>query len=214
MIAWLRGRLRDRREGGYVVLDVGGVGYLVQVPTGVAAERPLGAEVELHVHTVVREDALLLFGFDDPVALRVFEVLLTVSGVGPKVGLAILSTLPPGELVAAVETGDVGRIRKAHGVGKRLAERLAVELRGKLDKIPGLAPVHGASATAGGSSRDGAPEGRVWEDLRSALGNLQFRSKEVDAVVETLRAQAPPPPEPAPAFDALLRAALRELRGP
>lgn len=213
MIAWLRGRLRDRREGGYAVLDVGGVGYLVQLPTGVAADAPLGAEVELHVHTVVREDALLLFGFDDPVALRVFEVLLTVSGVGPKVALAILSTLPPGDLVAAVETGDVARIRKAHGVGKRLAERLAVELRGKLDKIPGLVPTDGA-ATGGAVRPRRGLEGRVWADLRSALGNLQFRPKEVDAVVESLRAAAPPPPAPEPAFDGLLRAALRELRTP
>jgi len=211
VIAWLRGRLRDRREGGFVVLDVGGVGYLVQVPAGVVAQAPLGDEVELHVHTVVREDALLLFGFEDPVALRVFEVLITVSGVGPKVALAILSTLPPGELVAAVETGDVARIRKAHGVGKRLAERLAVELRGKLDKIPGLgAPSDGDAAPAPAR----ALEGRVWADLRSALANLQYRPKEVDAVVEALQASTPPPPAPPPVFDALLRAALRELRKP
>lgn len=205
MIGWLGGRLKARDAEGRLLVDVQGVGYSVAVPLAVGGQVELGQPIELWVHTHVREDDLALFGFEDEVQLQTFRALIAVSGVGPKVALGVMSQTPPGELAAAVADGDVARLSKAKGVGKRLAERLAVELKGKLDFVPALAaPVKAAVKGARKS-----PAERVWEDLRSALANLQYRPKEIEAALGQVQAELG---EGAPEFDAALRKALGILR--
>lgn len=132
MIGFLRGTV-VRRTGDQIVVEVGGVGYLVSVPGG-ALERVgrVGAAAELHVHTVVRDDQLALFGFLDPRELELFELLIQVDGVGPKVGLAILSTASLDVLRQAILGGEVGPIRKAPGVGPRTAQKVIIDLQPKL----------------------------------------------------------------------------------
>lgn len=205
MIGWLGGRLKARDADGRLLVEVQGVGYAVAVPLTVGAQTELGAPIELWVHTHVREDDLALFGFEDEVQLQTFRALIAVSGVGPKVALGVMSQTPPAELAAAVADGDVARLSRAKGVGKRLAERLAVELKGKLDFVPALAaPVKTAAKGARKS-----PAERVWDDLRSALANLQYRPKEIDAALGQVQAEAD---GGAPDFDAALRKALGILR--
>lgn len=132
MIGYLRGTV-IRRTGDQLVVEVGGVGYLVSVPAG-ALERVgrVDATAELHVHTVVREDQLALFGFLDPAELDLFELLIQVDGVGPKVGLAILSTASLDVLRRAILSGEVGPIRKAPGVGPRTAQKVIIDLQPRL----------------------------------------------------------------------------------
>ena len=201
MIAWLRGTLRARGEGGKLIVDVGGVGYAVLVPVGVAADVALGETVELHIHTHVREDQLNLFGFEDELSLETFLVLNGVSKVGPKLALNVLSGIGAAQLVDAVETQDLARLTSISGVGKRLAERLAVELKGKLPDA------HGGTASPTTPRGPASREPSTFRDLRSALANLEYRPKEVDAVTQALRQSQPEAP-----FDELLREALRVLR--
>lgn len=183
MIGWLGGTLKARDAEGRLILDVGGVGYLVSVPLSVGGQTALGERLELWVHTHVREDEISLFGFEDEVALQTFRALTAVSGVGPKVALGVLSQTPPSELAAAVADQDLARLSKAKGVGKRLAERLAVELKGKLDFVP-VAVVEAKPGPKVGRS---TPADRLAEDLKSALGNLGYRPKEVEAVLAQLK---------------------------
>ncbi len=205
MIGWLSGKLKMRDADGRLVIDVQGVGYIVSVPLTVGAQTELGQPLELWIHTHVREDDIALFGFEDDVQLQTFRALTAVSGVGPKVALGVLSQTPPSELAAAVSEGDVARLSRAKGVGKRLAERLSLELKGKLDFVPMVAAQ--AKATPKISSRK-TPAERVWDDLRSALANLQYRPKEVDAALQQLRDEQ----DGLPDFDASLRKALGILR--
>ncbi|MGH7922068.1 MAG: Holliday junction branch migration protein RuvA, partial [Candidatus Dormibacteraceae bacterium] len=138
---YLRGTV-VRQAGDQVVVDVAGVGYLVSVPAG-ARERVgrVGATAELHIHTVVREDQLALFGFLAPEELDLFELLIQVDGVGPKVGLAILSTASLDVLRRAILAGEVGPIRKAPGVGARTAQKVIIDLQPKLVAQGGAAGV-------------------------------------------------------------------------
>ncbi|MGM0577736.1 MAG: Holliday junction branch migration protein RuvA [Myxococcota bacterium] len=205
MIAWLRGVLRARSDD-HVVLDVQGVGYRVTVPVGVAAQTPLGEDVQLFVHTHVREDQIALFGFEDEGQRTAFDLLLAVSGVGPKLAVGILGDIGPGELATAVETGDVKRLKKAPGVGKRLAERLAVELKGKLPKAGIAASSGGAASGPVRATRVAAHD--VWADVESALLNLDFRKHEVEGALSGLRQDHDETKD----FDTLLRAALGALR--
>lgn len=207
MIGWLGGNLKARDSEGRLVLEVGGVGYLVSVPLSVAADVAIGAPLELWIHTHVREDDLALFGFEDEVELQTFRALTAISGVGPKVALAVLGQTPPAELASAVLAGDIARLSRAKGVGKRLAERLAVELKGKLDFVPVLAVTETKKATVKAGRK--TPTERVWDDLRSALANLEYRPKEIDAVLaQVLEELDGEPPE----FSAALRKALAILR--
>jgi len=203
MIGWLKGALRGRDADGRVVVDVGGVGYVVAVPLSVLGQAELGDTVELHVHTHVREDEIALFGFEDDVQIQTFRALLAVSGVGPKVALGLLGALSPGELAAAVVAQDVARLSKAKGIGKRLAERLAVELKGKLEFVP--AALTPAPMVAKKPAK-AAPRGI--DDLRSALVHLEFRPKEVEAALAEVREAYPDGAD----FDTLLRRALALLR--
>lgn len=132
MIASLRGQI-TARGADHVTLEVGGVGYKVFVPRHPTAAAPL-----LYTHQVVREDGQFLYGFETQEELALFELLIAVSGVGPRAGLAILSVSRPADVAAAIGAGDVAALARAPGVGKKTAERLIVDLRGKVSALGGL----------------------------------------------------------------------------
>jgi Holliday junction DNA helicase RuvA len=133
MIGRLRGTLVDKSDGS-VLVEVGGVGYIVAVtPRTLTNLPPRGEQAVLHTHLHVREDQLSLFGFDTNADKDLFALLLGVSGVGPKVGLAILATMTPDQLRMAVVTGDTAALTAVPGIGKRSAEKLMVELRPKME---------------------------------------------------------------------------------
>lgn len=203
MIGWLRGVLRHTGDG-VLIVDVGGVGYEVHVPLGTAADVPLGGEVQLWVHTHVREEMLALFGFETLAQREVFEVLIGVTGVGPKLAVGILGDISTEGLHQAVETGDSKRLKKVSGIGPRLADRLGLELKGKLGKISGL----GAGAPASTAQATRLAAGDVWGDLESALTNLQYRPIEVQSALGQVRREHPDATD----FDMLLRASLAALR--
>jgi Holliday junction DNA helicase RuvA len=178
MIASLRGPLLESRPDG-VVIEAGGVGYAVTITTAAQRGLPaLGATAFLLVHThAVQDGALQLFGFADAEERRLFETLLSVQGVGPKVAMAILSSLPTGDLVRAIATSDIATLTKIRGIGRKTAERIAVELR---DKI-GISVGEGAVATLPGA----IPPGRIGE-VHGALTALGYKPSEFDAVLAKL----------------------------
>jgi holliday junction DNA helicase RuvA len=181
VIARLTGRLIEK-QATRLVVDVHGVGYDVQVPLSTFYRLPEpGAEVTLRVHTHVREDALSLFGFGSALEQQVFERLIGVSGIGPKLALAVLSGIDAADLVRAVQAGDVGRLTLIPGVGKKTAERIGLELKGRL-------PQPLAAELAAGA--DGPPgDTTLRADLVSALLNLGYHralaDKAVDAALKT-----------------------------
>ncbi len=149
MISFLRGTLLEKNPA-HVIVDVGGVGYelAVSVPTFTHLPDP-GGEVKLRVHTHVREDALLLYGFLTADEKALFEKLISVSGIGPKVAMGVLSGLPSADLVGAIRGGQTDRLVRIPGVGKKTAERIVLELRDKLDGIAGVsAPAAATKAAA------------------------------------------------------------------
>ncbi len=179
MIASLRGPLLESGPEG-VVLEAGGVGYAVTVTAAAQRALPaLGATAFLLIHTHATQDGpLQLFGFADADERRLFETLLSVQGVGPKVALAILSSLPTGELVRAIAAGDLVTLTKIRGIGRKTAERIAVELR---DKI-GI----GEGGTGGGMALPGSvPQGRMGE-VHAALTALGYKPSEFDAILAKL----------------------------
>ena len=173
MIARLRGELAELGED-RVCVDVGGVGYDVAVPTRVLAGLRLGDPLTLHVHTHVREDAILLFGFASPREKETFERLLTVSGIGPKLALACLSGMSAEDLGRAVAGNDVRALSSISGVGKKTAERMVLELRGKLALVPVAGGVAVAQPVAPGPAGNDA--------LALALAQLGYKRTEIDAV--------------------------------
>ncbi len=197
MISHLRGALLEKNPN-TVVVDVHGVGYEVTIPVSVYTSLPgVGAEVALHIHTHVREDALLLFGFISAADKALFEKLISVSGIGPKLAVTALSGLAAGDLIAAIRTGAVDQLVKIPGVGKKTAERMVLELRDKLDSI-------GAPARAAVShSSFNATE----EDTISALMNFGSTRAAAEAAVTKARAA-----EGGNDFDALFRRALKLVR--
>jgi holliday junction DNA helicase RuvA len=186
MIAHLRGTLIEKDLEGGVVLDVNGVGYAVTVTAWAYRGLPvLGSEARLHIYThAVQDGPLQLYGFADGDERRIFETLLSVQGVGPRVAVAILSGLPAGELVRAIVGGDVARLTQIRGVGRKIAERLAVELRDKIGVVA-------SSPSGGGGSLPGAPPpGRIGE-VHGALVALGYRPNEFEAVLPGLDAGLP-----------------------
>jgi Holliday junction DNA helicase RuvA len=198
VIAHLSGTLLDKQVQRLVV-DVSGVGYAVHVPlsTFYGIGEP-GASVSLHVHTHVREEALQLFGFATSFELQVFERLISVNGIGPKLALAVLSGIEPAALVRAVEQSDLGRLTNIPGIGRKTAERIVIELR---DRLPKATSVASDTATSPGDD--------TREDVLSALANLgwsrQTAEKTVDKVLRRSEADA--------GIEAILREVLRELAG-
>ena len=199
MIGWLQGPVRGRRED-RVIVEASGVGYVVLVPSRIAIATEIGDTLTLHIHTYVREDQLTLYGFTDEEELATFDVLTTVKGVGPRMAVSILDGISPDELVLAVEEGDIARLKSCKGIGKRMAERLALELKGKLPEASGVA--------SGAGSGGAAPRGAIWRDLESALSNLQSRKKEIELALTQLQMEQGDSED----FDGLLRAALGLLR--
>ncbi len=198
MIARLSGTLAEKHLQRLIV-DVAGVGYDVLVPlsTMYAIGDP-GSRVALRIHTHVREDALQLFGFATALEQHLFEKLISVSGIGPKVGLSVLSGIEPEELVRAIRGGDVTRLTRIPGVGKKTAERLVVELKDRLPQTDVTAP--DAPATAPGDD--------VRDDLISALVNLGYQPATVDKAVDKVLHAAEDR-----SFEPLLRATLKLLMG-
>jgi Holliday junction DNA helicase RuvA len=138
VIASIRGTLLERGEG-FVVVEAAGVGYQVNVTTGTLVSLPaVGEEVRLHTRHVVREDAQLLFGFAERDELKLFDLLIAVNGVGPRIAIAVLSGLSPVRFAAAVRDENLGAITSVPGVGRKTAERLVVELRDKLGFLPAM----------------------------------------------------------------------------
>ncbi len=198
MIALLTGRVAAIEEGRCIV-DVGGVGYLVQASTRTLAALPAPPAVaRVLVETLVREDAILLYGFLDSAERDWFRLLTTVQGVGAKVALGILSALAPAQLAAAIAAGDRGALTRAPGVGARLAVRLLTELREKAGALPtgeAFAPVLPSG------------EGGVAQDALSALLNLGYRRPEAQAALGRVIARLGDDA----ALDAVIRDALKEL---
>ena len=196
MIAHLRGRVLEKHPNRLIV-DVGGIGYDVQVPlsTFYSTGDP-GAEIALRIHTHVREDALALFGFITPLELTMFERLILVNGIGPKLALVVLSGIDALDLVRAIERNDVARLVVIPGVGKKTAERICVELRDRLPKDLDRATGE-TTATPANAMRD---------DLVSALSNLGYHRQTIDKVIDQLFDSAKEQ-----RFEDLLRGALKQL---
>ena len=193
MIARLSGRLVDKSPNRLVV-DVGGVGYEVLVPLSTFyGLGDAGAAVTLRVHTHVREDALALYGFASELEQALFERLIGVSGIGPKLALAVLSGIDTGELVRAIRSQDVARLTRIPGIGKKTAERIGLELK---DRLPE------AAAAPAGVSEDGGTR----DDLLSALVNLGYNRQVADKAIDVVLKKSPAAP-----FEDLLRDILRGL---
>ncbi|MPY90478.1 MAG: Holliday junction branch migration protein RuvA [Luteitalea sp.] len=201
MIARLRGRLLDKHPNRALV-DVQGVGYDVHVPLATFTRiGEQGDEVTLRVHTYVREDQITLFGFATALEQQIFERLIGISGVGPKLALAVLSGLNPVELVQAIERGDLARLTSIPGIGRKTAERIALELR---DRLPiGIAVEAGAEE----ATTDAPGDRSLRTDLLSALTNLGYHrplvEKAVARALENGGAEL--------SFEQALKRALREL---
>jgi Holliday junction DNA helicase RuvA len=199
MIGQLRGRLIDKRPN-QVLVDVSGVGYLVQVPLSTyAALGDIRNEVTLLIHTHVREDALALYGFLTSREKHLFEMLLSASGVGPSLALKILSGMSVEELVPAIRNSDLGRLTKIPGVGRKTAERMVVELKDKLDSVT-VAEVERPVASS--------PAG-IEADVVSALVNLGYDARAAEAAVTEAKRETP-----SNNFEKLLRASLQVLSAP
>ncbi len=171
MIAHLRGRLIVKHPN-QAIVEAGGVGYDVTITVPTFSELPnLGSDVALHIHTHVREDAIALFGFVHPEEKQLFEKLLSVSGIGPKLAITILSGMPAAEMVGAIRGNDVARLTKIPGIGRKTAERMVLELRDKLKDF-GLTPAV-------------APSSAIEEDVLSALTNLGYQRPLAEKAVAT-----------------------------
>ena len=201
MIAFLRGKLLEA-DGEAVVIDVAGVGYQVLVSASTAAALSVGGgeQTQLYVHThFVKDEPLRLYGFTDVSERALFQTLISVQGVGPRVALAILAGIQPGELVRAIATGDVARLTQVKGVGRKTAERLALELREKILTLPAGKGVAMAPAPVP-KSRPSGPLG----DVYGALIQLEYKPAEIEPVLVGL--------DPANPIADLLRDAIVALK--
>ncbi len=188
MIAHLRGKLLEKHPN-QAVVETGGVGYDVTISIPTFSElTSVGSEVAFHIHTHVREDQLALYGFGRPEEKQLFEKLITVSGIGPKLGITILSGMPADDMVSAIRGSDIARLTRIPGIGKKTAERMVLELR---DKLPpqGADQVHAIPSLSA-----------VQEDVLSALVNLGYPRAAAEKAVSSVEKNGP--------FDAMFRAAL------
>lgn len=198
MIAFLRGKVLEKHPG-QTILDVGGVGYDVIIPVSTYTKLPDdGSEARLYIHTHVREDALALFGFATKEEKTVFEKLIGVSGIGPKLAVTVLSGLATADLVGAIRSGDLVRLTRIPGVGKKTAERMVVELRDKLDLLPG-GEMKKASAVPAMSDLE--------QDVLSALMNLGSQRPAAEAAILKLKNNGAPED-----FETYFRRALELVR--
>jgi Holliday junction DNA helicase RuvA len=202
VIAWLAGTCREIGGDG-VVIDVQGVGYEVRLPERDRIVARAGERIELRVHTEVREDAIELYGFTDAAGRELFRLLLSVSGVGPKGAMALLSALEPGELALAVRDERHATLTRAKGIGKKTAELICLKLR---DRLPPDLVVGPRSSTAAGAM----PRHPAARDVLSALHNLGYKPAAADQAMRSALDTGATPPD----FDGLLRATLALLKRP
>ena len=198
MIALLRGTLVDKNPNRLIV-DAGGVGYDVQVPLStfyVLGE--LGTAVTLRIHTHVREDAIALFGFATPLELTLFERLIAISGIGPKLALAVLSGIEPADFIKAIRSQDVARLTAIPGIGKKTAERIGLELK---DRLPATLTAPGPEGAA-----PTRPEDQLRDDLLSALVNLGYQRPLAERAIDTVLQRSN-----GAGFEAALREVLKGL---
>ena len=198
MIAHLQGRLLDKSPN-RIIMDVQGVGYDVHIPLSTFYELgEVGTEVSVRIHTHVREDSLALFGFATAVERQLFERLIDVGGVGPRLALAVLSGIEPPDLIDAVRRADVARLTAIPGVGRKTAERISLELKDKLAAMATLMsePVDAAAASAGD----------LRADVLSALLNLGYHRPLAERAVAAALEE-----EPSRSFEQVLRKALRNI---
>ena len=192
----LRGVLVEKHPN-QAIVETGGVGYDVAIPVSTYTHLPdAGSEVRLRIHTHVREDALLLYGFLTEDEKALFERLIGVSGIGPKLAVTILSGLAAPDLIAAIRRGEVDRLVRIPGIGKKTAERLVLELRDKLPAATGAAPETPAAAFS-----------PVAQDVLSALLNLGCARPQAETAVRKARAAGAPDD-----FEPLFRRALELVR--
>jgi Holliday junction DNA helicase RuvA len=195
MISRLRGTLLEKQPD-QAVIDVGGVGYAVAIPVSAFAQLPdEGEEVHFFTYLQVREDILALFGFLTEIDRKLFEMLITVNGVGPKLGVTILSGLPAPELLDAIRAGDGARLQRVPGIGRKTGERIILELREKMAKIE--AP----------SKPGGAPGSAVDHEVISALVNLGCNRAAAEKAVDEARQKGAPAE-----FEPLFRMAMELVR--
>ncbi len=188
MIAHLRGKLLEKHPN-QAVVETAGVGYDVSISIPTFSElTSVGSEVSLHIHTHVREDQLALYGFGRPEEKQLFEKLITVSGIGPKLGITILSGMPADDMVRAIRVNDIARLTRIPGIGKKTAERMVLELRDKL-------PPQGADQV-----REVPSLSATQEDVLSALVNLGYQRASAEKALSSVEKNGP--------FDAMFRAAL------
>jgi Holliday junction DNA helicase RuvA len=193
MIAHLRGSLLAKRPN-QAIVEAHGVGYDVAISVPTFSELPAaGADVALHIHTHVREDALSLYGFLRLGEKHLFEKLLTVSGIGPKLAITILSGMPADEMVGAIRGGDLARLTRIPGIGKKTAERMVLELRDKLPVLAGTSETATALATP------------MEEDVVSALVNLGYQRAAAEKALQAVRGKG------AQSFELLFRESLGTL---
>ena len=197
MIAFLRGRVLDKHPN-RVVIDVNGVGYELYVPLSTYYHvGEAGMEIALHVHTHVREDAIQLYGFLTTLEQQLFERLIAISGIGPKLAVAVLSGIDSNELVSSIQRADVARLTRIPGIGKKTAERLVLELKDRLADVAQPATIDGAERAQIDHARG---------DLISALENLGYHRPLAEKAVDAVRARDGSTP-----FEDALKGALREL---
>jgi holliday junction DNA helicase RuvA len=194
MIAHLRGRLLAKHPN-QAIVEAGGVGYDVTISVPTFSDLPaLGGDVALHIHTHVREDALALYGFLQPSEKQIFEKLISVSGIGPKLAITILSGMPADEMASAIRSNDVAKLTRIPGIGKKTAERMVLELRDKLPQTtPGETPSM-SSITV------------VEEDVLSALVNLGYQRPAAERALSAISKNGR-----GVSFDVLFREALAAL---
>ena len=197
MIAHLSGKLLNKQPN-QVIVDVNGVGYEVQIPLSTFYEiGEIGSLVQLRIYTHVREDTIALFGFKSAKEKLMFEQVTSISGIGPKLGITILSGMPVDDLVGAIRQSNLARLTSIPGIGKKTAERLVVELRDKLAKVGATIP--GESAAPSASQHQ--------EDVISALVNLGYAKPSAEKAVQAIVSSSTSEPP----FEEMLRTALRQL---
>lgn len=178
MIGWLSGQVADKHQPGKIVMDVNGVGYDVEIslPTFFQLEAQEG-KISLHIHTIVREDALLLYGFLDKQERALFRALIKVNGVGPKMAIAILSSISPNDFIQCINQQDTGLLTKLPGIGKKTAERLVVEMKDSIQQLPFSGVVGLENRTANLNQAD---------EAISALEALGYKRQEALKVVSKI----------------------------
>ena len=193
MIAHLRGRLIAKHPN-QAIVETGGVGYDIVISVPTFSELPgIGGEVALHIHTHVREDQIALFGFVRPEEKHLFEKLLSVSGIGPKLAITILSGMTAPDMAAAIKGNDVAKLTRIPGIGKKTAERMVLELRDKLKDF--------------GATPSAPPASPVEEDVLSALINLGYQRPAAERALSVAARNG----DAAGSFDALFKQALAAL---